>query len=192
MGNKRPELDSRRRLFQTLSLLRALADSIGALRQLFGAVGGDERLDHLVHPAVEEGLDGVQRQPDAVVGHPSLREIVGADALAAVAGADLAASLGGNLALALLPFKVGEAAFHHLERLFLVLALAALVLTIDDRAGGNMDDADGRLGLIDVLTAGAGAAVGGDFQFIHIQLKLEVLRLRQDGDGDGGGMDAAL
>lgn len=86
LGNKRPELDSRRRLFQTLSLLRALADSIGALRQLFGAVGGDERLDHLVHPAVEEGLDGVQRQPDAVVGHPVPAGNCRCGALAAVAG----------------------------------------------------------------------------------------------------------
>src|SRR5438094_1248251 len=56
--------------------------------QLLSAVGGAERVDHFV-----EGLAGqhlvelVEGQVDAVVGHPSLREIVGADPLGAVARA---------------------------------------------------------------------------------------------------------
>ena len=42
------------------------------------------------------------------------------------------------------------------------------------------------------LIAGAGAAMGGDFQLVHIQLELEVLSLGQYGDGDGRGMNTPL
>ncbi len=50
-------------------------------------------------------IELVQRQPDAVVGHAVLREVVGADLLAAVAGADHAAALGAELLPAASPVR---------------------------------------------------------------------------------------
>jgi hypothetical protein len=42
------------------------------------------------------------------------------------------------------------------------LQLRALVLALDDDAGGKVGDADGGVGLVDVLAAGTGGAVGVD------------------------------
>ena len=47
-----------------------------------------QRLEQGVEVSLDDAVQAVQRQVDAVVGHPVLREIVGPDALAAVAGAD--------------------------------------------------------------------------------------------------------
>ena len=69
-----------------LSLLR---------RQPRRLVLGGQRVDDLVEVALHDPVDIVEREVDAVVGDPALREIVGADALAAVAGADLALAVGG-------------------------------------------------------------------------------------------------
>ena len=48
-----------------------------------------QRFDERFKPAVQRLLELVERQFDAVVGHPTLREIVGPDALRSVAAADL-------------------------------------------------------------------------------------------------------
>ena len=53
-----------------------------------------------------------------------------------------------------------------------------------------MQDADGGIGLVDVLTARAGRAVRVDLQILVADLDLHVLRLGQDRDGHGGGVDA--
>src|SRR5262245_36897841 len=64
-------------------------------RQQLGLVLGHERVDDLAERlALDDLRQLVEREIDAVVAHPALREIVGADALGAVAGADLAAALG--------------------------------------------------------------------------------------------------
>ena len=52
--------------------------------ELFGTVGGHERVDHLVEIAVENILELIERQTDAMIGESALRIIIGADALAAV------------------------------------------------------------------------------------------------------------
>ena len=49
---------------------------------------GGQRAEQFVHVAVHDRSDLVQRQVDAVVGDPPLREVVGTDALGAVAGTD--------------------------------------------------------------------------------------------------------
>ena len=45
-------------------------------------------LEQVVEGARDDPVEAVERQVDAVVGHPVLRKIIGPDALAAVAGAD--------------------------------------------------------------------------------------------------------
>src|SRR5215472_6077960 len=59
-------------------------------RELLGRLRRLQRADELVEVAVEDRLQPVERQADAVVGDAALREVVGADAVAAVAAADQA------------------------------------------------------------------------------------------------------
>src|SRR5690606_35100831 len=60
-------------------------DSIPQRRQLVGLEFLAQRLDDLVHRPGHDFRQGIQGQVDAVIGHPALREVVGADALGAVA-----------------------------------------------------------------------------------------------------------
>jgi hypothetical protein len=53
--------------------------------------------------------------------------------------------------------------------------LAALVLAGDHDAGRQVGDAHRRLGLVDVLAAGAGGAVGVDAQVLVVDLDLDVV-----------------
>src|SRR5258706_164057 len=57
-------------------------------RKLLGRLRSLQRRGHLVEVAVEDELQLVERQVDAVVSDAPLREVVGADAVAAVAAAD--------------------------------------------------------------------------------------------------------
>jgi hypothetical protein len=55
-----------------------------------------------------------------------------------------------------------------------------------------MRDADGRVGRVDRLAAGAGGAEGVDAEVLGFDLDVDLFGLGQHGDGDGGGVDAAL
>src|SRR5262249_38452904 len=79
------------------------------LLELLGLGMGDERVDDLLQASVQDLLQAVQGEPDAVVGHARLLEVVGPDLLAAVPGPDLALALGGDLALLLLERDLVEA-----------------------------------------------------------------------------------
>src|SRR5690606_20043757 len=76
---------------------------IGQLRRL---ILGDQRIDDFIEPVPGDDLGQlVEGQVDPVVGHPSLREIIGADTFRAIAGPHLALAafgpLRGRLLLAL-------------------------------------------------------------------------------------------
>ena len=88
-----------------------------------------------------------------------------------------------------------------------VLMLAALFLDEDDGVGGQVGQADGGLGLVDVLAAGAGGAhgLGFDVGGVEVVVAVGVVdvcavtagggRVRetgQDEDGDGAGVCAAF
>ncbi len=74
-----------------------------------------------------------------------------------------------------------------------VLVLGALVLAGDDDAGRHMGDADRRLGLVDVLAAGAAGAVGVDAQILVVDLDFDVVgNLGKDEDRGEGGMAAGV
>ena len=74
-----------------------------------------------------------------------------------------------------------------------ILVLRAFVLAFDHQAGGQMRDADGRVGLVDVLAARAGGAKGVDAQIGRIDLDVvDLVELGQYGHGAGRGMDTAL
>src|SRR6185312_2468827 len=98
----------------------------------------------------------------------ALRIVVRADALAAVAGADLQLARRGFGLLLLLALALEELGLQALQRLVAVRVLRALVLAFDDDAGRKVRDADRRIGLVDVLAAGAGRAVGVDLEIDRI------------------------
>ena len=74
-----------------------------------------------------------------------------------------------------------------------VLVLRALVLALDDDARRQVRDADRRVGLVDVLAAGARRAIRVDLQIRLVDLDLaDVLRLREHGDRAGRRVNAPL
>ena len=76
-------------------VLSSLCIALPQRTELLLLVGIDERFNDIVHIAVNECVDGVNRFADAVIGDAPLIEIIGADAFASVARADLSASLAG-------------------------------------------------------------------------------------------------
>src|SRR5690606_25469319 len=70
---------------------------------------------------------------------------------------------------------------------------AALGLRFDHHAAGHVGDADRRLGLVDVLAAGAGGTEGVDLEVGRVDLDGDVAGvLGDDRHGRGRGVDAAL
>src|SRR5205085_10737440 len=77
----------------------------------------------------------------------------------------------------------------------IVLVLAALVLALDLQLLGGaalVPDADGALGLVDVLAARAAGPHALPLDVGVLDLDLHLVRLGQHGDGGGRGVDAAL
>jgi hypothetical protein len=65
-----------------------------------------------------------------------------------------------------------------------ILVLRSLVLARDDDAGGKVGDADGRIGHVDVLAAGAARPERIDSEVFVFDLDVDVVRqLRPDVDG---------
>ena len=127
-----------------------------------------------------------------MIGHASLRIVVGADAFAAVAGADLAFACVGNGVALLLLFELQNLAAQHAQGFIFVFVLAALVLTFHHNAGGQVGDADGGFGFVDMLAAGAAGTEGVDLQIGGIELHIYVLGFGQHSHRCGGRMDPAL
>jgi len=97
-----------------------------------------------------------------VVGESVLGEVVGANFFGAVTRADHGFTLGGfGFGFFALLF-VEEFGAEHFHGGGAVFVLGAFVLTLDDYAGGNVGDADGGVGGVDVLAAGSGGAIGVD------------------------------
>src|SRR5690606_34832116 len=72
-----------------------------------------------------------------------------------------------------------------------VAVLGTIVLALHDDAGGLVRDADGRIGLVDVLAAGAAGAVGVDAQVGRIDVDLEgIVDVGIDEDAGEGGVPA--
>ena len=143
--------------------------------------------------AVHDLLQLVERQIDAVIGDAALRKVVGADALGAIAAAHLQAPRLRLRAVLLLLLGGQQARLQQRHGARAVLVLGALVLAFHHDAARQVRDAHGRVGLVDVLAAGAGGAVGVDAQIRRIDLDLlHLVELRQDGDRHRGGVDAAL
>ncbi len=90
-----------------------------------------------------------------MVGEAVLREVVGADLLAAVAGAYLLLAVLGLELVDALGFDLVEAGAEDAHGLLAVLDLGFFVLAGDDGLRGQVRDADGGVGGVDGLAAGA-------------------------------------
>ena len=112
------------------------AGSVELRFELLGLEVFDRRINEQVELAFEDLGEAVNRQTDAMVRDPPLREIVRPDLLRSVAGADLAASLGGPLGVTLGLLDLQKSRFEHPQRLGLVLNLRLLVLAGDHQSGG--------------------------------------------------------
>src|SRR6185312_8697575 len=76
---------------------------------------------------------------------------------------------------ALLELGFVEARLQLLHRRGTVLVLRTLVLAGDDDPRRNVGDPDGAIGGVDVLSAGAGRAIGIDPQVLLLDLNVDVL-----------------
>ena len=115
-------------------------------------------------------------------------------------GADLAAPLDlhldaldvGDLLRVLLHLDLRQLAAEHPHGVLPVLVLAALSLAADHHAGGDVGDADGAFGLVDVLAAGAAGAVGIHLQILRPDVHLVVVGdVRHHLQGGKAGLPAA-
>ncbi len=128
-----------------------------------------------------------------MVGDPSLREVVGADALGTVARADQAFARAGDVALLGAHLDVPDARGQHAQSGRPVGVLRTAILTFGDDAGRDVRDAHGRIGLVDVLTAGSRGAEGIDAQIGRVEGDLvDLVGFRHDRHGARRGMDATL
>ena len=108
-------------------------------------------MDELVEVAVENCL----RIAGFVSRPVILDELVGledvAPDLAAEVGLLGGAAFAGELLLTLLLLELGQPRLEDPQRRLLVGGLGTLVLALDDDAGRDVGDPDGRVGLVDVL-----------------------------------------
>ena len=125
---------------------------------------GNQGVGDFFQVAVHHKIQLVQGEVDAVVGHAALGVVVGADAFAAVAAADKGFAFGGFFGLGFAFLRVVQAGGKDFHCLRLVGVLAAAVLALDHHACGQVGDADGGVGFVDVLTARAGSAEDVDAQ----------------------------
>src|SRR5205085_10745 len=126
------------RLFQTVQPLRFVFCT--------------QSIDKLAEPAAFEHLiELMQGQVDAMIRHPSLREVVGSDPLRAIAGTDHRLAGSGALAGETLPLHLEQSRPQHLQRLGLVLVLRLLVLLDDDEARRKVGNPHRAVGRIDGL-----------------------------------------
>src|ERR1700730_11743987 len=106
----------------------------------------DQCSDQLVDISLHELVDLVQRQADAVIGHPSLRKIIGANPFVAATAADERTPLLRTLLIDLLLLVLEDAAAQLSHRLGFVLVLALFILALDDNAGRQVRDANRAFG----------------------------------------------
>src|SRR5882672_2195544 len=127
-GRGRPDSRSRLSMVASTTIVVTPLPLLRDGGELLGLMLGEQRLRQLREVAVHDVVDLVEREPDAVIGHPPLREIVGTDALRPVARADEGFARRGFLRLLLAQLFVLDARRQHGKRLFLVLVLRAPVL----------------------------------------------------------------
>src|SRR5438094_2308732 len=134
----------------------------------------EARADEAVEVAVEHFLRIADLDAGAQVLDARLVEDVAADLVSpfdvGLGGGELVA-----LGLELAQLQLVQPRLQHRHGLRAVAVLRAVILALYHDAGRQMSDAHGRIGLVDVLPARAGSAVGVDAQLRGIHGDLDVL-----------------
>ena len=89
--------------------------------ELVGLVVVVEGANQFVDIAVKYRLKAIQRQPDPMVGHPPLREIIRPNLGRSIPGADHRAALGGDFLLLFVDGPVQQARPQNFQRFVLIL-----------------------------------------------------------------------
>ena len=108
------------------------------LFQFFSLIIGNQGIDHFIDIAIQKGVQLVDGHIDAVIGDPSLGEIVGADPLAAVAGTNLTFTVFGYFTLLFLLFNFIKSGLKNFEGLILIFELRLFILTGYHHPGRDM------------------------------------------------------
>src|SRR3954452_6083152 len=168
-----------------LCVLRQLPEAIRLVRHREGV---DERID----PALQHRRDVVDRQADAVIGHPVVGEVVGPDLLRPFATADHAAPFRALSFALLLKLEVVEPGAEDRHRLRLVLVLALLVLDLDHETRREVGDPNSRVRRVDRLTSRPRRSLDLDAEVtVLVDVDLELVSLRHHAHGGGRRVDAA-
>src|SRR5690606_581193 len=174
-------------------MLRRRSRSLDDACQLFCLKFLLQRPYDRVQVAAHDMRQLVQRQVDAVIGNPPLREVVRANALGAIARTDLELARLRFLALALFALGRHESGLEQRHRPRAILVLRALILAFHHDPGGQVRDADRRVGLVHVLTARTGGSERVDAQVGGIKFnRLDFVELGQDRNRASGGVNASL
>src|SRR6185312_12742192 len=154
-------------------------------------VGQHQAIDQLVQIAVQRPIQLVQREADAMVGHPILRKIVRADLGRPVARPHLRATHARPLRFLLRQPLIQQPRAQHLERLELVLQLRLLVLLAHDDSGRDVRDAHGGVGGVHALATRTRGPEHVDADVLVLDRHVDFLRLRQHGHRGRRGVDAS-
>ena len=122
-------------------------------------------------------------ESDAVIGNTALRIVVGANALASITRADLTAAVGSNGIGLLALLLVIEDSAQHTQGFILVFELTAFLLTFNHNTRWLVRKTNGRLGLVDVLTARAAGFAGFKNEVGRVDLNRDLFRLGENGNG---------
>ena len=166
---------------------------------VFGDLCGEVAFAAHAEVAADEGLEVAVEDFVDVADFDAGAEVFGH----AVGLQDVAADLRAELDVELGVFELAadglflfelvlvEAGAQHLHRLLFVLVLGALVLAAGDEAGGDVGDADGGVGGVDVLAALAAGAVGVDAEVVGLDVDDDgVVDFGRDEDAGEAGVAA--
>src|SRR5579872_4444974 len=124
-------------------------------------------------------MDG---QPDSMVRHAVLWEVISADLFASITGTDHLLAFFGEGFLLLLHFHLVQTRTQHAHAFFAVLDLRFLILTTHHGIGGEVRNAHGRIRRVHRLAAWPRRAERIDAKIFGFDLDVYLFRLGQNRD----------
>ena len=135
----------------------------------------------MVELSTDDLIQFIEREIDTVIGHPSLRVVIGADTLGTISTTNQQSARLCLLTLLLLQLGAHNPCLQYAHRTGTVLVLGTLILTLHHDARRQMGKSNRRIGLVDVLATGTRGAEGINFQIGRIDLhRLNLIYLRQN------------
>src|SRR5690606_17517571 len=133
--------------------------------QARGLIVGGQRIDDLAQITLNDAVQRIKGQANAMIGHPPLRKAIGADAFGTVARSDLRLAISCTLSISARAFQIVKPGAQHGHGVGAVLVLG-LFRTGHDDTGRQVGDAHRRIGRVDVLAARTAGPHGVDANVI--------------------------